>query len=105
MSGHRASSNRKPEHQSKILDAYRTFADKPGFAAVMTHKEVLAQGGNLSIPRHVKKALTTTTAGDAQRSLDVSWAVFEEDGREFWTEMDSLVKMLDGIGAEEAGDA
>ena len=100
----RAQSFLKPEHQSKILDAYRTFADKPGFAAVMTHKEVLAQGGNLSIPRHVKKALATTTAGDARR-LDVSWAVFEEDGREFWTEMDSLVKMLDGIGAEEAGDA
>ena len=78
----RAQSFLKLEHQSKILDAYRTFADQPGFAAVVTNKEVLAQGGNLSIPRHVKKAPATKTAGDAQR-LDVAWAAFEEDGREF----------------------
>ena len=26
-------------------------------------------------------------------------------GREFWTQMDALVDMLDGVGAEETNDA
>ena len=31
----RAQSFLKPEHQAKILNAYRDFADQPGFAAVV----------------------------------------------------------------------
>ncbi len=99
----RAQSFLKPEHQAKILDAYHAFADQPGFAAVVTTEEVLTQGGNLSIPRHVKKSVANKTVENA-RSLDVSWAAFEQDGREFWTEMDSLVEMLEGVVVKKASD-
>jgi hypothetical protein len=39
------------------------------------------------------------------RSFDATWTAFEEDSRMFWTEMNSLVEMLDGVEAEGAGDA
>ena len=37
--------------------------------------------------------------------MPTAWASFEDDGRIFWTKMDSLVEMLDGVVAEEANDA
>ncbi len=39
----RAQSFLKPEHQAKILNAYQSFADQPGFAAVVTNEEMLAK--------------------------------------------------------------
>ena len=94
----------KAEHQEKILNAYQSFRDQPGFAAVVTNEDTLAQGGNLSVPRYVKKVKKAKGADDSQ-SLSDTWTSFEDDGRTFWTEMDSLVEMLDGVVAEEAGDA
>ena len=70
----------------------------------MTNEDALAQGGNLSIPRHVKKAPASKSDMDTA-SLDATWAAFDEGGREFWTEMDSFVERLDGIVAEETSDA
>ena len=43
----RAQSFLKPEHQQRILAAYRAFADEPGFARVATIEEVLDKDGNL----------------------------------------------------------
>jgi type I restriction enzyme M protein len=100
----RAQSFLKPEHQAKILDAYQNFVDQPGFAAVVTNEETLAQSGNLSIPRYVKKAPKSESADETQ-SLSNAWISFEDEGREFWTEMDSLAELLDGVAAEEASDA
>lgn len=100
----RAQSFLKDKHQGKILDAYRSFSDLPGFAAVATMEEVLAKDVNLSIPRYVKKGPTSSSYGDSQ-DLATAWSAFEKEGREFWTEMDALVKMLDGVVAEEAIDA
>ncbi|MBT7125478.1 MAG: SAM-dependent DNA methyltransferase [Gemmatimonadales bacterium] len=92
----------KPEHQSKILTAYQGFSDQPGFAHVATRGEVLAKDGDLSIPKYVEKVkLSTGGALD----LPSTWANFESDGRYFWTEMDSLVEMLDDVVAKEANDA
>mgnify|MGYP001441362397 FL=1 len=92
----------KPEHQSKILAAYQSFSGEPGFAHVATTAEVLAQDGDLSIPKYVEKVKSST---EGSLDLAASWANFESDGRPFWTEMDSLVEMLDGVVAEEATDA
>lgn len=100
----RAQSFLKPEHQAKILDAYQNFNDQPGFAAVVTNDDTLAQGGNLSVPRYVKKSKKAKGTDDSQ-SLSDTWTSFEDDGRDFWTEMDSLVEMLDGVVEEEVGDA
>ena len=100
----RAQSFLKTEHQTKILNAYRAFADLPGFAAVATSEEVLAKDGNLSIPRYVKKETASSSKGDSQ-DIAASWSTFEREGREFWTEMDALLEMLDGVVTEEASDA
>lgn len=93
----------RPKHQQRILDAYRAFDDVPGFAAVATTDAVLANGGNLSIARYVKKVRPAKVEGNGS-SLAATWAEFDEQGREFWAQMDALVDMLGGIGAEEADD-
>jgi type I restriction enzyme M protein len=100
----RAQSFLKPEHQAKILAAYQSFDDQPGFAAVVTNEDTLAQGGNLSVPRYVKKAPRSVDADKCQ-SINDTWASFEDHSRDFWREMDSLVQMLDAAVAEEASDA
>lgn len=100
----RAQSFLRPEHQQRILDAYRAFDDEPGFAAVATMDDVLAHGGNLSIARHVKKVRPATVEGNGT-SLAAAWAAFDVEGREFWAHMDALVDMVDGVVAEEADDA
>ena len=100
----RAQSFLKPEHQAKILDAYQNFINQPGFAAVVTNQDILAQGGNLSIPRYVEKAKKAATIGKYENLFE-AWTSFEDNGRDFWTEMNSLVEMIDGDVAEEAGNA
>jgi len=100
----RAQSFLKPEHQAKILNAYQDFVDQPGFAAVVTSEETLTQNGNLSIPRYVRNASKSKSAGEI-RSLPNAWTSFEDEGRELWTEMDSLVTLLNDVVTEEASDA
>ena len=43
--------------------------------------------------------------GEGSQDLPAAWASFEDDGAAFWTEMDSLVEMLDRVVAAEANDA
>ncbi len=100
----RAQSFLKPEHQTKILDAYQGFVDLPGFAAVATTEEVLEKDGNLSIPRYVKKESISRNGEDSQ-GLAKAWSTLEQQGREFWTEMETLVEILDGVVAEGPCDA
>ena len=99
----RAQSFLKPEHQLKILKAYKAFADRPGFAAVVSSEGILAKDGNLSIPLHVKRT-TETNGSDEEVDLPTAWQKFEEEGKTFWKEMDDLVEMLDGIVAGEEKD-
>ena len=94
----------KPEHQTKVLEIYRDFADQPGFTYVATTEEVLAKNGDLSIPKYVEK-VTSDDDGKGLQNLRAAWASFEDSGRAFWHEMDSLVKLLDGVVAGEANDA
>jgi len=39
------------------------------------------------------------------RCLTATWAGFDEQGREFWIQMDALVDMLNVVVTEEADDA
>ncbi len=94
----------KPEHQQRILVAYRAFTDEPGFANVTTIAEVLEKDGNVSIPRYVRPAGNGAGNGGDQ-DLKTAWAAFDASSREFWQQMDALVDMLDGAVAEEAPDA
>ncbi len=100
----RAQSFLRTEHQDRILAAYQAFEDDPGFAAVVSVEDVLAKDGTLSIPQYVKKPKPKVAPGD-ETTLAEAWAAFDEDGRGFWTQMDGLVDMLDGVVAEEANDA
>jgi type I restriction enzyme M protein len=71
---------------------------------VVSVEDVLGRQGSLSIPLYVKKAKLNVTEGE-ETTIAEAWAVFEGDGRPFWTQMDALAGMLDGVVAEEAGDA
>ena len=100
----RAQSFLRDAHQAHILAAYQGFADVPGFAAVVSTADVLAAEGNLSIARYVKKPKPEITAEDAV-TLTAAWEAFDAEGREFWTGMDALVDMLDGLAPAENADA
>lgn len=93
----RAQSFLKPEHQERILNAYRQFTDEPGFARVVSVEDILAGGGNLSIPLYVKRSSTGQNSTEHPTTLKEVWTEWEESGREFWQEMDALVETLDGL--------
>ncbi|MBV2262835.1 MAG: type I restriction-modification system subunit M [Thauera sp.] len=105
----RAQSFLKPEHQQRILGAFKAFADTPGFARVATLAELHKNAGNLSIPLYVKRQSASAAAaagGDQPASLAEAWDAWQESGRAFWQQMDALVETLDGLGvAKEASDA
>ncbi len=98
----RAMSFLKPEHQARIEGAYAAFADEEGFAKVVEVGAIAAQGFSLSIPLYVKRASATTSSheGDAPKTLREAWETWEAAGRTFWTEMDAVVELLDGLGAD-----
>lgn len=100
----RAQSFLKPEHQARILAAYRAFEDQPGFAVAVSSADVLAAEGNLSIARYVKKSKPAVSAGEAV-TLAAARKAFDAEGRDFWTGMDALVDMLDGLAPAEDADA
>jgi type I restriction enzyme M protein len=99
----RAQSFLKSEHQRRILAAYRAFADDPGFAAVASLDDVLANGGTLAIPRYVKPVRAADPSADAG-DLATAWAAFEASGREFWQQMDELIETLDAAVGDQAVD-
>lgn len=92
------------ENQARILKAYQTFEDKLGFATVVSTADVLVAEGNLSIARYVKKQKPAVAAEDAV-TLAVAWGAFDAEGREFWTGMDALVDMLEGLVPAEDANA
>lgn len=102
----RALSFLKPEHQARILTAYKTFTEEPGFTKVATTKEILEKEGNLSIPRYVRPAANGNGNGRGDgHDLKKTWAAFEASGREFWEQMDELLDVLDGVVAKETENA
>jgi len=100
----RAQSFLKPQHQGRIVAAYRAFANEPGFANVVAVEEVLRRDSNLSIPRYVRP-IGDGASDNGDHDLKTAWAAFEANGREFWGRMDALVDTLDGLASEEALDA
>lgn len=96
----RAQSFLRPEHQQRIIDAYRAFGPGPGFAATATREDIAAQNYNLSIPLYVKPPANASPSTSG--SLQQNWNKWQTDGRIFWQEMDALVETLDGLVREEA---
>jgi type I restriction enzyme M protein len=88
----------KPEHQARIEAAYAAFVDEPGFATVVTHGQIAAQSGSLSIPLYVKREQATTKAIEGEQpTLREAWNTWEASGRMFWEQMDEVVDLLDGV--------
>jgi len=94
----------RPEHQQRILSAYRAFQNEQGFAAVATIEEVLSNDAILSIARYFRRS-TPTTADNPEKPLGVAWSAFAAGGREFWAQVEEVVGILDDAVAEESGDA
>lgn len=96
----RAQSFLKPEHQQRILGAFRSFADDPGFAKVATLTEIAANATSLSIPLYVRRTTASAEEGEGVQSLKAAWQEWQSDGRAFWLQMDALVETLDGLATE-----
>jgi type I restriction enzyme M protein len=99
----RAQSFLTPEHQDRILNSFRAFADEPGFARVATLREIAANASSLSIPLYVKRVSLAAPNGNGGESpsLKQCWAQWRTEGREFWQQMDAVVETLDGLLVEE----
>jgi type I restriction enzyme M protein len=95
----RAQSFLKPEHQERILKAFRAFADESGFAKVATLAEIEANASSLSIPLYVKRSATTTSIAvdEEPTSLQAVWEQWQTEGRVFWSQMDASVETIDGL--------
>ena len=93
----------KPEHQERIADAYHTYTSEPGFAHVADLDEIAAQDYSLSIPLYVKRngAVREEQGEYETQSLKQLWQTWEQDGRQFWQEMDELVELLDAMNIKE----
>jgi type I restriction enzyme M protein len=90
----RAQSFLKPEHQQRIVGAYREFVDEDGFCAVATTEQILENDANLSIPLYIKE---TATNDSDDRPLREIWDEFETNSATFWTDMDKLTRSLEDL--------
>lgn len=86
----------KPEHQQRILSAYQTYLDEPGFAKAASLKEIAAQDYSLSIPLYVRRKVHQSHSQEAKMLAEV-WEDWEQTGRSFWQEMDAVIEMLDNL--------
>ena len=101
----RAQSFLAPEHQKRILNAYRAFADEPGFSAVATTEQVLANDGNLSIPRYARSVAGAMVARERPTGeLRSAWDELEAGSEDFWRQMDDTVATIGRIVAESRSD-
>lgn len=99
----RAMSFLRPEHQERIENAYQAFGDAEGFAKVATTEQIGGQDYSLSIPLYVKRKTDSATAETASSPAD-AWGTWESSGREFWSEMDTMLETLDGLTSGRARD-
>lgn len=99
----RAQSFLKPEHQARILSAFKAFKTVDGFAAVATLDQIETNGANLSIPFYVKRQAAAVNENPSRQTggLREAWKKWKIEGRDFWTRMDALVETLDGLAIEE----
>ncbi len=91
----------RSEHQQRILEAYRSFADMPGFAAVATTDAILENDGNLSIPHYVERVAVRPQGSDDD--LLTKWETFDSVGREFWLEVDAVIDTM-GLEVQDEDD-
>jgi len=103
VSRERAQSFLTSQHQDRILQAYLAFTHQRGFAGVATNQEILSNDGNLSIQRYVGQPseIRSDECDDGLRSM---WNVFDTNGYDFWSQMDTLAEMLDNVQVNGIAD-
>ncbi len=100
----RSQSFLRSDHQKRILSAYEVFGDEPGFAAVASNDDVLANDGNLSILRYVPRTADTDTDTQTAGKLREAWTDFDAGSEAFWSEMEDVVVMVQRIATESRAD-
>ena len=100
----RAQSFLTPEHQRRILAAYEVFGDEPGFASVAAQDDVLANDGNLSILRYVRRRTDADADTQSGGDLREAWTDFDAGSAAFWREVEDGVAMVERIAAENQSD-
>ena len=91
----------RPEHQHRIEAAYDAFSDQEGFSKVATIGEIAAQAYNLSIPLYVKRKPKPGASSEDAPTLAQTWSTWEESSRLFWSEMDQVIDLLDGLVSDD----
>jgi type I restriction enzyme M protein len=93
----RAQSFLTDDHIQRIVDAYRSFEDVPGFASVVATDYVLERGANLSIPLYVRVD-NGSAKGNGSRdgaSLQQALAEWQRSSEELRESMRGLFAVLD----------
>lgn len=90
----RAQSFLTDEHLQRIVRAYQSFQDEPGFTRVVPIEEVRAKEGNLSIPLYVggeTQAHTDAATETATSALPYALAGWLESSAAVRQSLDSLL--------------
>ena len=103
ISREKAQSFLNVEHQDRILSAYRGYADEPGFAKIVSVKEVNEKNGNLSIQLYVRP-VDENTKGDVKVDFSNLWTEFETSGQEFWQRVEEIKGVIDCTVAKETSN-
>ena len=91
----RSKSFLKPEHQERIVAAYRSLVDDPGFAHAASLDEIAAQGYSLSIPLYVRGWSVREAQGAySADGLKVALAAWEESSQLLRQSLDDLLEKL-----------
>jgi type I restriction enzyme M protein len=71
----RAQSFLSPEHQERILEAYREYKSIPGFSTVASLEEIRANEGSLNIPLYVRPAAQVASSPGRESGVSASDAL------------------------------
>ena len=85
----------KDNHISRIANSYKSFKDEPGFSKIVSNKDVLENGGNLSIPLYVK-----ITNKSKQESVASIVKDLKKAHRSINQSMENLFNQLQELGVE-----
>ena len=89
----RAQSFLTPAHIDRIVNAYRTFSDEDGFAAVATIDEICDKQHNLSIPLYVQRA-NESTGPNLESALE-AWRSSSNELKDAAAKFFELLRMIE----------